>query len=110
MRLYSRPSHSAIAAETAANGSIMTESAAITLLLAEQRNDDSLVPGAGSAERAAFLRWLVFVVANIYPTYTYADEPSRFVSAEDARQDYRETVLDWGKRMYRVLEKAAGQE
>jgi GST-like protein len=91
------------------DGSIMTESAAITLLLAELRNDESLVPGTGSPERAAFLRWLVFLVANIYPTYTYADEPSRFVSARDARQDYRETVLDWGRRMYRVLEDAAGQ-
>jgi GST-like protein len=91
------------------DGSIMTESAAITLLLAEQRNDESLVPGVGSAERAAFLRWLVFVVANIYPTYTYADEPSRFVSAENVQQDYSDKVLEWGKGMYRVLEKTAGQ-
>jgi hypothetical protein len=31
-------------------------------------------------ERAKFLRWLVFIVANIYPTFTYADDPSRFVA------------------------------
>ncbi|NIV16910.1 MAG: glutathione S-transferase [Woeseiaceae bacterium] len=91
------------------DGSVMTESAAITLLLAEQRNDDSLVPSAGSADRAAFLRWLIFIVANIYPTYTYADDPSRFVKAKEAQEGYKDTVHDWGKKMYLVLEEAAGQ-
>jgi len=91
------------------DGSIMTESAAITLLLAEQQNDESLVPASGSPERAAFLRWLIFIVANVYPTYTYADDPSRFVAAEDARKDYENTVRAWGERMYSVLEDNAGQ-
>lgn len=91
------------------DGSIMTESAAITLLLAEQQNDDSLVPSPGSDERATFLRWLIFIVANVYPTYTYADDPARFVFAIDAQKDYENTVHDWGKKMYSVLEDYAGQ-
>ena len=62
------------------DGSVMSESAAITLLLADITGSDSLVPGPGAKERAAFLRWLVFLVANIYPTFTYADDPARFVS------------------------------
>jgi len=41
----------------------MTESAAITLYLAQATGD--LVP---PPHRPQFLRWLVFVIANIYPT------------------------------------------
>lgn len=90
-----------------ADGSVMTESAAITLLLAERAGDDSLVPSPGSAERAAFLRWLVFLVANIYPTYTYGDDPSRFVEAEAARQAFRQSVDAHARRLYLQLEAVA---
>src|SRR5436190_14046689 len=64
-----------------ADGTVMTESAAITLYLADVANDDSLVPRAVDPTRPAFLRWLIFLVANVYPTYTYADDPSRIVAA-----------------------------
>jgi len=39
------------------DGTVMSESAAITLLLADITGRDSLVPGPQSAERASFLRW-----------------------------------------------------
>jgi glutathione S-transferase len=61
------------------NGQILTESAAITLYLADMTGHDELVPPPGSVGRPDFLRWLIFLVANVYPTYTYADEPNRFV-------------------------------
>ena len=47
------------------------------------------MPAPGAPERAAFLRWLVFLVANIYPTFTYADDPARFVSVNAARDPFR---------------------
>lgn len=90
-----------------ADGGIMTESAAITLYLAELAGDDSLVPAPGTAERAAFLRWLVYIVANIYPTYTYGDEPSRFVSGAAAQDDFRQHVDDYRQRLYSVFEDQA---
>ncbi|HSN51759.1 MAG TPA: glutathione S-transferase, partial [Woeseiaceae bacterium] len=77
------------------DGTVMTESAAITLYLAELTGDDSLVPAPGSSERRAFLRWLMFIVANIYPTYTYGDDPSRFVSGREAQDDFRRHVDDY---------------
>ena len=52
------------------DGTIMTESAAITLLLAERTGRDDLVPQPNAPDRARFLRWLIFLVANIYPTFT----------------------------------------
>jgi GST-like protein len=90
------------------DGTVVTESAAITLYLAELTGKDSLVPAPGSAERLAFLRWLVFLVANIYPTYTYGDDPSRFVSGVDAQNDFKRQVAEYRMRLYSVLEDHAG--
>lgn len=90
------------------DGSVMSESAAITLLLADITGKDSLVPAAGAKERAAFLRWLVFLVANIYPTFTYADDPSRFVAVDAARDPYRAAVDSYAQRLWRQVESEAG--
>src|SRR5579863_1906789 len=59
-------------------GQVITESAAITLHLADTTGCSDLVPAAGEAVRPAFLRWLIFIVANLCPTFTYADDPARF--------------------------------
>lgn len=90
------------------DGTVVTESAAITLYLAELAGEDSLVPAPGSAERLAFLRWLVFIVANIYPTYTYGDDPARFVSGAKARDDFRRHVDEYRMRLYSIFEEHAG--
>jgi GST-like protein len=54
-----------------------------------------------------FLRWLIFLVANVYPTYTYADEPDRFVSDAAARAGFRTTVDAYALRLYGMLEVTA---
>ena len=89
-------------------GHVMTESAAITLHLADLTGRDDLVPGPQAPERAAFLRWLVFLVANVYPTFTYADEPSRFVKAADAQPAFREAVDAYAKGLWQAVEAASG--
>jgi GST-like protein len=91
------------------DGSVMSESAAITLLLADLTATDSLVPAASAPERAAFLRWLVFLVANIYPTFTYADDPARFVSVNNARDPFRAATDAYAQRLWRQVESAAGR-
>jgi GST-like protein len=92
-----------------ADGQVMTESAAITLYLADVANDDSLVPRAADPLRPAFLRWLIFLVANVYPTYTYADDPSRFVTAKEAQQSFRDAVDRYACGLYSLLEREAGE-
>ena len=89
------------------NGAVMSESAAITLLLADISGQDSLVPKPDAPERAAFLRWLVFIVANIYPTFTYADDPARFVSINAARDPFRAATDAYAQRLWRQAETAA---
>ncbi len=90
------------------DGGIMSESAAITLLLADITGQDSLVPGPKSAERGRFLRWLVFIVANIYPTFTYADVPARFVEVEAAQKPFLATLEAYAQRLWRQIESEAG--
>jgi glutathione S-transferase len=50
------------------DGSTMTESAAICLLLAERFPDAGLGPAPGLPERPAFLRWMLFLATMLYPT------------------------------------------
>ena len=90
------------------DGSVMSESAAITLLLADITGKDSLVPPANARERAKFLRWLVFIVANIYPTFTYADDPARFVSVNAARDPFRAATDAYAQRLWHQIEGEAG--
>ena len=89
-------------------GPVMAESAAITLHLADVAGRADLVPGANAPERAAFLRWLVFLVANIYPTFTYADDPQRFVKDEAAAKAFRVEVDAYALRLWSAVELAAG--
>jgi GST-like protein len=90
------------------DGSVMTESAAITLLLADMAGGDTLVPLPAHPGRAAFLRWLVFLVANIYPCFTFADDPARFVKTEAARDGFRDEVDAYEQRLWGIMEANAG--
>jgi GST-like protein len=67
------------------DGTVMSESAAIALHIADRAPAAALVPPPGDPTRDAFLRWLVFIVANVYPMYTVGDFPERFVSGPRAR-------------------------
>jgi GST-like protein len=90
------------------DGSVISESAAITLLLADITGQDTLVPKPGAPERAKFLRWLVFLVANSYPTFTYADDPARFVSVNAARDPFRAATDAYAQRLWRQVNSEAG--
>ena len=92
------------------DGSVMTESAAITLHLADVSGSDSLVPGAADPARPRFLRWLIFLVANIYPTFTFADDPSRFVSDPAAQTAFRIAVDEYEKSLWKAVEQEAAEE
>lgn len=89
------------------DGTVLTESAAITLHLADLTGRDDLVPGPQARQRAAFLRWLVFLVANIYPTFTYADIPTRFVKDEQPADAFVQEVNTYGRRLWGMVEGAA---
>ncbi|WP_199553362.1 glutathione S-transferase family protein [Sandaracinobacteroides hominis] len=89
------------------SGEVLTESAAITLWLAEQASGEPLAPPPGAPDRAQFLRWLIFIVANIYPCFTYADLPERFVEVDVAQKPFRKAVDAYGEKMWQAVEAAA---
>lgn len=88
------------------DGAVMTESAAITLLLADRAPAAELAPPPGDPTRAAFLRWLVFIVANVYPMYTVGDDPSRFVSGEAAQKELRDSTDAYRAKSWGIVEAA----
>jgi len=85
-------------------GQVMTESAAITLHIGDQAPKAGLVPPAGDKTRDPFLRWLVFIVANIYPMFTVGDDTSRFVADPIAQKELRVSTENYKSRSWQIVE------
>jgi GST-like protein len=62
------------------------------------------VPPAGDKTRDPFLRWLVFIVANIYPMFTVGDDPSRFVADSIAQKELRVSTENYKSRSWQIVE------
>jgi GST-like protein len=59
------------------DGTEMTESAALVLYIDGLVPDLRLVPALADPLRRDFLRWLMFLVAAVQPTFTYGDDEHR---------------------------------
>jgi GST-like protein len=87
---------------------VMTESLAIVHYLDDLAPHARLVPPAGSAERTRFLRWSTFIVAAIYPTYTYGDEPAKWVEDPAGAKQLRESTDRHREKLWLQVESEAG--
>ncbi|MFC6633885.1 glutathione S-transferase family protein [Microbulbifer taiwanensis] len=90
------------------NGDLLTETAAITLWLGDRFPASKLVPPADDPVRVQFLRRLVWLVAAVYPTFTYGDHPERFVPDKTDAVQLRETTDLRRQALWRQLEKETG--
>ncbi len=88
------------------DGSVMTESAAITLWLGAEKPDSGLVPKTGTPEYGQFLRWLIWLVASVYPTFSYGDHPKRLLQDETAARSLRAATDKRREEMWRQFETA----
>jgi GST-like protein len=88
------------------DGTVLTESAAIMLWAGDRKPDSGLVPAADAPERARFLRFLLLLVAAVYPTFTYGDVPTRWVP-ESARDALRKSTDERRKMLFSVMEQEA---
>ena len=68
----------------APDGTILTESAAIVLRLAELHPEARLAPTPDDRDRACFLDRLIWFVSAVYPTFTYRDYPERWAPSAEA--------------------------
>ena len=90
------------------DGQVMTESAAITLFLADRQHSDLLVPGPDAPERAAYLRWQVWLVANLYANVAYCDRAERLVGDPIEARGLRERLMEQRKILWEQAAEAAG--
>jgi GST-like protein len=64
------------------NGELMTESAAILIHLADSHPAARMSPALDDPRRPAFLRWMVYVSAQIYALVWARDDPGRLAAEE----------------------------
>jgi GST-like protein len=93
------------------DGTVMTESLAIAFHVNDLRPEAGLVPPPDHPDRAKYLRWQVFLIAAVYPTFTYGDDTSRWVdNDESAGKLLRASTDDHRKRTMKWLNDAAEQD
>ena len=91
------------------DGRILTESLAMLHYLQDVEPGAALIPLAGDPARAAFLRWSVFLVAAIYPTFTYGDEPAKWVEHAAGAKQLRESTDRHREKLWLQVEGEAGE-
>lgn len=89
------------------DGRVLTESLAMLHYVNDRAPGAGLVPPPGDPVREPFYRWAVFLVAAVYPTFTYGDDPRKWVADEDGAQQLRESTNRHREALYRELEAAA---
>ncbi len=91
------------------DGAVMTESLAMVHYVNDLAPRSGLVPGRGDARRADFLRWSAFLVTTVYPTFTYGDEPGKWVEEPKGAKQLRESTDRHREAQWRRLEEIAGE-
>ena len=90
------------------DGMVMTESLAMIHWVDDHAPQAGLVPRAADPERAAFLRWSAFLVSALYPTWTYGDEPAKWVEEVRGAKQLRESTDAHRLLLWQQMEAAAG--
>ena len=89
------------------DGQILTESLAMLHWIQDQVPNVSLIPPKGDPGRPAFYRWAVFLVAAVYPTYTYGDDAKKWVGGDaSAGAALRESTNAHRQKLLMQLEAA----
>jgi len=90
------------------DGTIMTESLAAIHYVNDLAPKAGLVPPKGDALRVPFLRWSTFIVAALYPTWTYGDEPAKWVEDTQGAKQLRVSTDEHRKKLWTQVEEAVG--
>jgi GST-like protein len=89
-----------------ADGTGMTESAAIIVMLADSYPAARILPAVGDPRRALALRWIVFIAGNMYPAISVVDFPERWVKSEAARTELKDGAVERLKAYWTILDQA----
>ncbi len=91
------------------DGAVMTESLAMVHYVNDLAPRAGLIPPKGDARRRDFLRWSAFLVAAVYPTFTYGDEPGQWVEDPKGAKQLRESTDRHREAQWLRLEEIAGE-
>jgi GST-like protein len=91
-------------------GEVVTESAAILLVLDERHPEAGLMPPPGTAERARLLRWLMVSAGDAYGAVGRWDFPGRFTTDPAGEAGVREAARAELRRLWRVVEERAAPD
>ena len=89
------------------DGKVLTESLAMLHYVDDLAPQAGLIPPHGDPARAEFYRWAVFLVAAVYPTFTYGDDTSKWVANEEGARQLRESTDCHRESLWRQAEAAA---
>ncbi|WP_028629015.1 glutathione S-transferase family protein [Metapseudomonas resinovorans] len=91
------------------DGSVMTESAAMAIYLADAFPDAQLAPGLASPLRPRYLRWMVFLAANSYMTEGRWDFPSGYTDDPNGAQGVKSAAIRLMAKEWDIFAEALGR-
>jgi GST-like protein len=89
------------------DGTVMTESLAMLHYVDDTMPKAGLIPVRVEALRPTFYRWAMFLIAAVYPTYTYGDDPKKWVPDEAASKLLRESTDKHRQSLWKQIEAEA---
>ena len=94
---------------TLPDGSSITESAAICILIAELYPEAALSPAPGSPDRAHFLRWMLFMSSVLYPALLRFFYAERYSASPDGVAEVKRYALAESDRAFVDPGRGAGR-
>jgi glutathione S-transferase len=91
------------------DGTVMTESAAIVVHLANAFPGKGLAPAPGSSGHARFLRWMFFMAANLYEGDLRYFYPDRYTADPKGIEGVKAAGIAHMKKSFAVVEQALAQ-
>ncbi len=91
------------------DGSVMTESAAICLYLADLAPDAMLAPLPGDPLRPRYLRWMVYLAANNYMTALRFYYPDRHTTTQGGADGVKAAAIQRASVEWSVFAEAIGK-
>lgn len=90
------------------DGTIMTESAAIVVYLADLMPGKQLAPALDASARASYLRWMVFLSAAVYQTVLRKFYPDKYVADASLAPSVCAAAEARLRQEFRVMESCLG--
>jgi GST-like protein len=91
-----------------ADGRVLTESLALLHYIDDLEPKAGLIPPRGDPARAEFYRWAVFLVAAVYPTFTYGDDTAKWVPNAEGSKQLRDSTNNHRQNLWQMEAAAKG--